>query len=115
MPGISCVFGSSVDRNSLQNAICDLTGDGYSSASELYSDNQCAVVFSGHPGYPYNTIETETYFAVLEGMIYNQSQPSIDTLIDSISVSFVGGAVPEKKVQAFLRDCSGEYIVSDLR
>ena len=44
-------------------------------------------------------------------MIYNQSQPSIDTLIDSISVSFVGGAVPEKKVQAFLRDCSGEYIV----
>ena len=78
MPGISCVLGSTIDRNALQNAMNDLTGDGYSSASELYVDGKCAVIFSGHPGYPFQTAETESYFAVMEGMIYNRSQTDID-------------------------------------
>lgn len=111
MPGISCVLGSNIDRTALQNAMNDLTGDGYSSASELYVDGNCAVVISGHPGYPFQKLETESYFAVMEGMIYNRSQAEVDKLIDGIAGSYVTGNIPEDKIHSFLRECSGEYIV----
>jgi len=110
MPGISLLYNTSQTSNNKFSLEYLLYEDNYF-ANVLYKTKNLLLVQSGYQGYPIKCIETEQYYIVIEGLIYNIDDIIIKNRLFDILQSDQDFIKDPNKIKSFINDADGEYII----
>ncbi len=107
MPGISLVYSKSnfkVDEKPNY-----LLHEEFYFIDSLFKDNKLQIIYSGYEGYPLNYWENQSYFACVEGLIYNQDDKVINNFIELI-INEENKSKREEQISQFVHHADGDYI-----
>src|SRR3989339_205690 len=78
----------------------------------VISDGYVDIGFTGYNGYPKLVIETPESFVLLEGMIYNENEHSLEKKLRDLGAAFTSSeALATGPVKKFFLEADGEFVI----
>ena len=111
MPGLSLVYRNGLNRSLALNSLTDLKHEPYYVVEKLIDNNNMLSVFSGYEGYPRTTFEYDNSVIFVEGLIYNKSEPEIESSLLAISKAYTENGDYKTLITEFIDTSDGEFNV----
>jgi len=109
MPGLSLVYRRDLNRSLALNSLADLKHEPYYVVDKLIDNNNMMSVFSGYEGYPRQTYEYDNTVIFVEGLIYNKSEPEIESSLLAISKAYTENGDYNTLITEFIDASDGEF------
>ena len=113
MPGINLI--SVNDSNNYLTTFTNIQSNmryDHTYRSEVFLQNNHTILgYTGYDGYPIRSYEDDTYFAILEGMIYNVPTKEVDSFISNIVSQKRHSGILIDNIENFLLNSDGEFVI----
>jgi len=111
MPGLNLIYEKGLNRSLVPNSLNDLKHEPYYQIEELVDTDNIMAVFSGYEGYPRRIFEYDNSVIFVEGLIYNKSEPEIESSLLAISKAYTENGDYNTLITEFIDTSDGEFNV----
>ena len=111
MPGISLIYKKGLNRSLVADSLADLKHEPYYITEKLIDKNNMMSAFSGYEGYPRRNFEYDNSVIFVEGLIFNKSEPEIESSLLAILKAYTENADYNTLITEFIDTSDGQFNV----